>query len=670
MDYYGYETTDLPVSMQYNSKEFEFQYRYDGNDLGNNYRRESTTWNVWSPLAAKITLCLYATGSDQETGARSMGEFPLLQGVRGIWNLTLAGDYANVYYTYRVHLPYREAREIPDPYARACGVNGGRSMVLNPDDAVPEGWAEDRRPVLQDPTDAVIWEVHVRDFSWGPDSGMIHKGKFLAFTEDSTHVPEHPELPTGTAYLKQLGITHVQLLPVMDFESVDECDPCKNYNWGYDPLHYFIPEGSYSTDPYHGAVRIRECRQMIQSLHKAGIGVILDVVYNHTYRLQGSIFDTLMPGYYYRYWGDGTPANGSGCGNEIASERGMVRNLILSSLRYWAEEYHVDGFRFDLMGLIDTETIRQAREMLDSLPDGRQILMYGEPWAAQPPHMNEGSVPADKSHIAQIPDRVGIFNDETRDAVKGNNFDMYSTGFINGAWFLESKIENSLKGWAGPYNTVRQPTQTISYVSAHDNFTLWDKLVYGNGTAPEAFHIPDADALDSNRLAAVIYLLAQGIPFMQAGEEFARTKEGDGNSYASPSSVNALEWKRCGMFGQLAAYYQGLIQIRKAFHPFHDASCNAIRNMVFSEQQALSVAFTVPGTEEDEWEMAAVLLNASTKDQMIRLKSWNDHPMPERWAVIADRTRAGLVPLRYVHGPEISVHGRSALVLVSVKESE
>ncbi|MBQ6239201.1 MAG: type I pullulanase [Firmicutes bacterium] len=665
MDYYGYLSSDQTLSRQYDTKEFDFQYLYDGDELGSTYRKENTTWNVWSPLAVSITLNLYATGSDEETGARALGEFPMQKTSRGIWNLTLSGDYANVYYTYRVRVPFRQDKEIPDPYAKACGVNGLRSMVLNPEEGIPEGWAEDKRPLLQNPTEAVIWEVHVRDFSWGPDSGMIHKGQYLAFTEENTHVPEHPELATGTSYLRQLGVTHVQLLPILDYETVDERFPENNYNWGYDPLHYFIPEGSYATDPYHGAVRLKECRQMIQSLHKAGIGVILDVVYNHTYRLQGSMLDTLMPGYYYRYWKDGTPANGSGCGNEIASERSMARNLILSSLRYWAEEFHVDGFRFDLMGLMDTETITQARSMLDSLPGGRQILMYGEPWSAQPPQMRKGSVPADKAHIAMIPDRVAIFNDETRDAVKGNVFDMYSTGFINGAWFLESKIQNSLKGWTGPFNTVRQPTQTISYVSAHDNFTLWDKLVYGNGTAPEAFQMPDADALDSNRMAAAIILLAQGIPFLQAGEEFARTKEGDGNSYASPSSVNALDWKRCGIFGSLAAYYQGLILIRKAFRPFHDATCETVRNMVFSDSQALTVAFTVPGTDEDEWEMAAVLLNASTKDQVITLTSWNDHPLPERWTVVADRTRAGLAPLRYVHGPEIAIHGRSALVLVS-----
>ena len=427
---------------------FDLEYEYQGRDLGANYEKEQTTWKLWAPTAQSVQLNLYTTGSDQEEGASKIRQESMLPGEKGVWSLCLMGDYAGVYYTFEVEVA-GTVRETVDPYAKAAGINGRRAMVADMPATNPQGWEKDRPVRLAQPTDAVIWEVHVKDFSWHPDSGMKYKGKYLAFTETDTHVEGHPELKTGLAYLKELGITHVHLLPVFDYLTVNEADDqSEQYNWGYDPLNYNVPEGSYSTDPYHGEVRIRELKQLVQALHTAGIGVIFDLVYNHTFQSEDSPFQKTVPYYYYRTWPDGEMSNGSGCGNETATERPMVRRYILNSIRYWAEEYHADGFRFDLMGLYDVETMNAIRAELDTLPGGREILIYGEPWAAEPPQMRRGAVPADKAHVRMLSERIAIFNDETRDCIKGSVFDMRSTGFINGAWYQEHAVRNSLRGWA------------------------------------------------------------------------------------------------------------------------------------------------------------------------------------------------------------------------------
>ena len=652
----------------FDSAQFDIEYEYHGRDLGAEYHKESTIWRLWSPAAQEVELNLYATGSDLEEGARRLSTVQMNRRDRGLWCISLEGDWTGTYYTYTVTVA-GQRMETPDPYARAAGVNGRRSMVIDRVRTNPEGWSEDRRVLLENPTDAVIWEVHVRDFSWDPVSGMKHRGKYLAFTENSTHVEGHPELETGVEYLKRLGITHVHLLPCFDYATVDESAlEQEQYNWGYDPENYNVPEGSYSTDPYHGEVRIREFKQMVQALHKAGIGVILDVVYNHVYCRETSALERSVPHYYFRTWPDGTASNGSGCGNEVATERPMVRQYILDSILYWVQEYHIDGFRFDLMGLYDVDTMNQIRRELDSLPDGRSILMYGEPWAAEPPQMRRGAVPADKSHVRLLSDRIAIFNDDTRACIKGSVFDMHSTGYINGAWYQETAVRHSFTGWAGPYSPVKLPTQTISYASAHDNFTLWDKLIYAAHKDPHGFDFPDPDCLASNKIAAVIVLLSQGIPFMQAGEEFGRTKRGDGNSYRSPSRINRLEWSRIGLFAELTEYYRGLIQIRQTFRPFRCATGKSIRRMVFSRiSEPQMIAFTLPGEAEDPWRMAAVILNASDETRAVALASWEDEPLPKQWDVVADAQHAGVTALRTIENDHITVGSRSILVLADVR---
>ncbi|MBQ7064461.1 MAG: type I pullulanase [Firmicutes bacterium] len=650
------------ISSTYDDPEFDLQYMAVNTPFGSFCQPDRTTWTIWSPEATQIQLILYASGSDREPDEELLRREEMISKGRGVWSLTLCGDFRGVFYTYRVTV-LGKTKEIADPYARACGINGQRSMVVMLSDTDPDGWEEDHRIRFPESTAAVIWEVHVRDFSEADSSGMKNRGLYLAFTEKDTHVPDHPELKTGIAYLQELGITHVHLLPCMDFMSVDEHEPLSSYNWGYDPFSWFIPEGSYATDTRDGAVRIREFKQMVQGLHQAGIGVILDVVFNHVYYMQSHPLQALAPDYYFRTWPDGTPANGSGCGNEVATERPMVRQMLIQSLLYWAEEYHIDGFRFDLMGLIDVETMNLIRKELDQLPSGREILMYGEPWAAEPPQMRRGAIPADKAHVRMLSDRIAIFNDETRDAIKGNVFDMYSSGFINGAWYQEKAIENTLKAWTGPYQTVKQPTQTISYVSAHDNFTLWDKMVFAEGLSESGFTMPNAKLMEANRLAAVIVMLSQGIPFMQAGEEFARTKLGDGNSYRSDPSINRLDWQRTGMFADLVAYYKGLIKLRHAFKPFTCSSCETVRNMVFVQDIHQMVAFTVPGTDEDAWSMIAVILNALEREQEVRLVSWCDHPLPDEWDILVNHQSAGTESLGTIRGNVIRVPAHSALVL-------
>ncbi len=652
----------------FDSAQFDREYVYGGDDLGVSYMPDRTLWKIWTPVAQKVSLNLYTTGSDQEVGAARLRQAPMIREACGVWSISLGGDWKGTYYTFSITWEGEE-REVMDPYARAAGVNGNRAMVVDLEETNPAGWEKDTHIVPEHPTDAVIWEVHVRDFSWDSYSGMKNKGQYLAFTEKGTHIPGHPKLPTGVEYLKRLGITHVHLMPCFDFYTIDETRGKEDlYNWGYDPQNYNVPEGSYSTDPYHGEVRIREMKKMIQALHQAGIGVIMDVVYNHTYQSDESAFQKAVPYYYYRTWSDGSWANGSGCGNEIATERPMVSRFIRQSVRYWAEEYHIDGFRFDLMGLIDVETMNRIREDLDQLPQGKKILMYGEPWAAETPQMRRGAVPADKTHVRLLNSRIAIFNDETRDCIKGSVFDMHSTGFISGAWYQENAVRSSLQGWAGPYATVKLPTQTVSYVSAHDNFTLWDKLVYAKGLAPKGFDVPELSCLAANKLAAVIVLMAQGIPFMQAGEEFGRSKKGDGNSYRSSSQINYLDWRRTMEFRELLDYYQGLIQIRKRFAPFRCASGDSIRKMVFSKGESQVVAFTLPGIRGDSWRMAAVVLNASDQITSVELSAWEDTPLPSGWSVKADAEKAGTDTLWRVEGNCIFIQPRSALILVDEAE--
>ncbi|MDD4850042.1 MAG: type I pullulanase [Gemmiger sp.] len=538
---------------------------YLGNDLGAACQGNATTFKLWAPTATAVTLRRFATGTDAEPGAKELGRHPLARSWAGVWQLTLPENLAGCYYLYQ--LTFADGRTVlsADPYANACGAGGQRSMVAELAQAEPAGWQKDARPAIP-PEARAVWECHVGDFSADPRSGVPApwRGKYNAFTLPDTTLDGAGGYPTCLNYLKQLGVSYIQLMPIFDFDRCDETAGT-DYNWGYDPLNLRLPEGSYSTDPFHGYTRIRECRAMIAALHRAGLGVVMDVVFNHTYQPDGWLERT-VPGYYCRRNPNGTLTNGSGCGSDLASERTMYRKYMVDCCLHWATAYHVDGFRFDLMALHDVNTMNAIRTALDALPGGRSILMYGEPWAGGATCMDRGARPADKGALDELCPRIGFFCDNTRDDIKGNTFDAADPGYANGGPYHGVRLLHALDAWrdgSGGF-LPRAAGQVVQYVSAHDNFTLWDKLTYTAHRAPD-FTPPCESRLAQNRLAAAIYLTCRGMPFLLAGEEFARTKQGDGNTYRGPQALNQLDWARAERFAALTAYYRGLFAIRRRY---------------------------------------------------------------------------------------------------------
>lgn len=614
----------------YESQRFVDAYTYDG-PLGPEYTPEGTTLRVWAPTAQKVAVLLYRDGHS----ALSEQTLSLTKAEKGVWMCRLQGDQNGKYYTFAVTAD-GVTKETVDPYARTTGINGQRGMILDLAAASPKGWAQDQR--LQIPAGKrVVWEINVRDFTSDPSSGVpiAHRGKYLGFVEPDTTLDQDGIHPTGLSYLKKLGVTYVQLMPIYDFGSVDEERPAPSrYNWGYDPINYNVPEGSYSTDPYRGEVRVKELKTMIQQLHKAGIGVIMDVVYNHMYQWENPLNRT-VPYYFFRQNADGTPSNGSGCGNETASERAMCRKYIIDSLVYWASEYHLDGFRFDLMGLIDVETMNAARAALDALPNGKNILMYGEPWQGGPSAMR--AMASDKGNIYLLDDRIGVFSDGTRDAIKGGCFEAREPGYVNGRWDSRFGVGASVAAWCRS-NTFcpKTPGQVVSYVSAHDNYTLWDKLLRVEYEQPN-YDSRDEKILAQNRMSAGIYLTCLGIPFMQAGEEFARTKWGEHNSYNSDLSINQLEWTRTETFGDLVEYYRGLLELRAKFPRLSAWDADTPHAITFLKVAEPMVAWTLPAAEQDDtpWRAIAVYYNPLQKHCEVSL--------PEgEWKLLCDGENSAL----------------------------
>lgn len=550
---------------------------YDG-ELGAVLGADGTTFTVWAPTAQSVTLRLFATGSDDEPEARTLGDHELERGDQGSWTITLPERLGGVYYDYIVRFPDGTEHRTADPWARAAGVNGARSMVIDLSSTDPEGWQEDCGPAIPE-GELVVWETHIGDFSNDPDSGVPseHRGKYLAFTHDGTRLSGGADgnggFPTCVGHLKRLGVTCVQLLPFYDYGSVDEARPDDGqFNWGYDPVNYNVPEGSYSTDPYHGEVRIRECKRMIAALHRAGFKVIMDVVYNHMYSAD-NWFERMVPGYFCRRRDDGTLADGSGCGDDMASEHPMFSRFIVESVTYWAREYHIDGFRFDLMGLIDVETMNRTRASLDALPNGTSILMYGEPWSATMSAAEPGVILGDKGGALQLDERIGWFCDATRDSIKGHFSHEDQAGYVNGlASAFAPQVRCAVDGWRGGVPQPRDAMQLVQYVSAHDDLTLWDKLCASMRRNPsdDVYRADDtgacADMLAANAIAAGLVITAAGLPFMLSGEEFARTKMGCSNSFNQSVELNQLDWHRAERLEPLTAWYAELIAIRKA-HP-------------------------------------------------------------------------------------------------------
>lgn len=636
---------------------------YSGNDLGASYSKKATTFKVWSPNAASVRVNIFEHGSDNEGDAGSiMSRAMSLDKTTGVWSVTINGDLLNKYYTYSV-THGKTTKETADVYAKACGVNGQRSMVVDLSTTNPDGWENDKHVLVQNQTDASVWEISVADFSSSESSGVseANRGKYLAFTEEGTTVNGvQGASSTCVDYLKKLGVKYVQIMPFYDFGSVDENKNIMDqYNWGYDPVNYNCPEGSYSTNPKKGEVRIKECKQMIQALHNAGIGVIMDVVYNHTYT-SDSWFQRTVPNYYYRMNNDGTFSNGSGCSNDTASEHLMFRKYMIDSVTYWASEYHIDGFRFDLMGLHDVTTMNSIRTALDNLyadGSGSQILMYGEAWDMAT-NCDEGTVLASQKNLKQLSDRIGAFDDTIRDAIKG------STGGTDCAFVQEGSRRANLKtGIAGQSDTTtgwaNVPSQCVTYASCHDNLCLYDKLVGSVYGADGKYRKRYEDLVAMNKLSAAIVITSQGIPFSLGGEEFCRSKDGDENSYASSRKENMLDWENVDLYSDVIEYYRGLYKIRDAFAAFSDSTAATANSLTYLSDVPKGVmGYTINNTESGKWSQMCVIFNGSDSAQNVTAKG--------DWVVLADNKTAGLRNIKNVTN-SVKVEAHSAVIMVDTK---
>lgn len=636
---------------------------YSGNDLGASYSKKATTFKVWSPNAASVRVNIFEHGSDNEGDAGSiMSRAMSLDKTTGVWSVTINGDLLNKYYTYSV-THGKTTKETADVYAKACGVNGQRSMVVDLSTTNPDGWKNDKHVLVQNQTDASVWEISVADFSSSESSGVseANRGKYLAFTEEGTTVNGvQGASSTCVDYLKKLGVKYVQIMPFYDFGSVDESKNIMDqYNWGYDPVNYNCPEGSYSTNPKKGEVRIKECKQMIQALHNAGIGVIMDVVYNHTYT-SDSWLQRTVPNYYYRMNNDGTFSNGSGCSNDTASEHLMFRKYMIDSVTYWASEYHIDGFRFDLMGLHDVTTMNSIRTALDNLyadGSGSQILMYGEAWDMAT-NCDEGTVLASQKNLKQLSDRIGAFDDTIRDAIKG------STGGTDGAFVQEGSRRANLKtGIAAQSDTTtgwaNVPSQCVTYASCHDNLCLYDKLVGSVYGADGKYRKRYEDLVAMNKLSAAIVITSQGIPFSLGGEEFCRSKDGDENSYASSRKENMLDWENVDLYSDVIEYYRGLYKIRDAFAAFSDSTAATANSLTYLSNVPKGVmGYTINNTESGKWSQMCVIFNGSDSAQNVTAKG--------DWVVLADNKTAGLRNIKNVTN-SVKVEAHSAVIMVDTK---
>ncbi len=611
---------------------------YTGADLGLQYSKKASSFKIWSPPAQEVNLQLYK----HDLNGEAYKTLPLISGEEGTWFIKVKEDLQGIYYTFTAKINGTWSAPTADPYAKACGTNGVRAMVTDLKLTNPTGWKKDKSPAFSDKnlsTDAVISEWHVRDISIAANSGITHKGKYLGLAEEGS---KDGETATGLSHLKEMGFTHIHLLPFFDFNSVDESTPEKNhYNWGYDPLHYNIPEGSYSTDPANGITRIKELKTMIGAMHKAGLRVVMDVVYNHTSKLQHTPFTLLVPGYYYRQKPDGSYSDASACGNETASERPMMRKFMIESLAYWVKEYHIDGFRFDLMGIHDVETMNAISKTLhDIKPD---ILLYGEGWAAGASPLPE--IKRALKHNEPMLDRIAVFSDDIRDGIKGSVFSHTDKGFAMGNVKDKASVEYGIVA-AGlhpqiPYKEVNydkepftlSPAGVINYASCHDNHTLWDKIQLA---APEA---SEEDKKKMHKLALTIILTSQGIPFLHGGTEFYRTKHGAENSYNLPDSINEVDWNAKKENLELIDYIKKLIAIRKAHPAFRMSTAEQVAgHIIFEDDTAAGViAYRIRGELPGEnWKEIWVGFNGTAEEKTA--------PAPTgKWQNALEQTAIGII---------------------------
>lgn len=615
----------------FDSPEFERQFHCDL-PLGAFLSTDGTLFRLWAPTAERVVLRLYPAGD----GGEAQEIHPLRPEGRGAWVWETGQNLDGIYYDYEVTVD-GVSRTAADPYARACGLNGLRSMVIDLSRTDPVGWERDEPP--HPAPETVVYEIHVKDFSWAPHCGVPPelRGKYLALCQEGATLDGDGKHPTCLDYVKRLGVTHVQLMPVYDYASVDEGSEAEQFNWGYDPLNYNVPEGSYSTDPRRGEVRIRELKQAVMALHRAGFRVIMDVVYNHTYHLDSWLWRT-VPWYHYRQHEDGTVSNGSGCGNDLATERSMCARYIVDSVLYWAEEYHMDGFRFDLMGLLDVELMRDIRASLDRRFGEGEKLLFGEPWSAAPTAARLGTVLAGKAALNRLFPGVGAFCDNTRDAVKGpiaaEKGDV--PGFVNGGGLDGETLLHCIRGWTGNGMPFAAPSQTINYLSCHDDWTLWDKLVLTMDPRVQ-FGKLTPDLLRANRLAAAICFTCLGRLFLLSGEEFARTKLGVRDSVRSPFEVNALDWRRAWENRDLVDYYRGLVALRKRLPGLCDKSPTAPDRVDSVHEPARDcVTLTVDNTCGDSpWKKLFLAYSARSAETEIVLPDGE-------WELLVDGTSSFL----------------------------
>ena len=628
---------------------------YEGNDLGFTYSPQSTSFRLWSPAAQEVKLHIYTSGN----GDNLETSYHMKRDDSGTWTYKISGDLRGKYYTYQVMQNGIWMQEKPDLYAVSVGVNGQRSMVIDLDETDPNGWQNDQRPELETYNDIIIYELQIRDMTIHPSSGSTHPGKYMGLVEEGTKSPKG--LTTGIDHIRELGVTHVHLLPTFDHRSIDETrldEP--QYNWGYDPLNYNVPEGSFSTDPYHGEVRIKEFKQMVQQFHKNGIRVILDVVYNHTGQTEDSNFNQLVPMYYYRQNAEGGFSDASACGNETASERAMMRKYIIESVQYWANEYHLDGFRFDLMGIHDMETMNEVSAAVRAIDPS--IFVYGEGWTAgSSPLPSEQQALKANTYKMQ---NVAAFSDDLRDGLKGSVFEHEEGGFASKRPGLKESIKFGIVASTQHpqvnYELVNyskapwaaEPSQTISYVSCHDNHTLWDKLTISNPDASEE------ELMKMHKLAETIVLTSQGVSFIHAGMEFLRTKNGVENSYNSPDSINQIDWTRKEKYEDVFNYYKGLIALRKNHPAFRMTSTEQIqKHLEFLDYEGDNfLAYRLKDNANgDDWNEIVVLLNGSGLNKTIDLPSGG-------WILVSDGNQINEAGLRK-SGSTITVPASTAFIL-------
>lgn len=653
------------------NNDFDKIYGYDG-DLGAIYSKDKCKFILWAPTAENVQLALYGdNGYDFDCEAKEV--YTMSKGINGTWIVEINGDFNGQFYNYLININGKIS-EVVDPYAKAVGVNGNRGMVIDLNTTNPEGWEKDTKPELKSATDSIIYEAHVRDLSIDETSGISneYKGKFKALTIWDSCIPG-TTVKTVVNHIKDMGFTHIHLLPAFDFGSIDENKlEQPQFNWGYDPKNYNVPEGSYSTNPYLGDVRIKEFKEMVKALHEAGIRVVMDVVYNHTYNLD-SCLNNAVPGYYYRQDENGEYSDASACGNETASERYMFRRYMVDSVVYWAKEYHIDGFRFDLMGIHDIETMKLIREELNKIDSS--IIMYGEGWTGGSSPLKEELAALKKNTYKFDKLQIAAFSDDCRDGVKGHVFYDEETGFVNGKDGLEETIkfavvasthhkdidkENivySNEFWAN------EPYQTINYASAHDNYTLWDKLQISTPNCTEE------ELIAMNKLIAGIILTSQGISFVHAGEEMARTKEDEEgklveNSFESSDKVNKIYWDRKVKYKDLFEYYKGLISLRKEYKAFRMNTNEEIKENIhflkkgvnFSENNL--VAYIIDAKNIDiKCEKIAVIINANNKDVDVELEESN-------WHVMVDEKTAGNEIIETIKDSKVNVSRKSIKVLI------